>query len=302
MSSIVRSKPDDRVIYHYCDTNALLSILTNNKLWYTHAAYLNDTMEITRGVDICRSVIEGQLKSTDDPVLQNAKSYLQNAEKWQYYICCFSEAKDRLSQWRSYASDGDGFAIGFSSTELSVGIDDPFEGRLNTVQYEDDLLQKTIEELVGRFATTAHEFPDGTTDEAKDFSYENSGARLGDLLIDKSVFVKDKGFAEEEEWRSVRSYKLRDIETDHAKVASEDANHFDDILHDLQHKLNERRNVRSGRFGLTPYIEVSFRPNSIREIVCGPKTSKKLTESSLEILKKKLGLEFRVSRSTVTYR
>lgn len=102
MTPIPNPVVDERVIYHYCDANALLSILSNEQLWFTHAAYLDDTMEIARSVEICRRILDERLEqSPDDPVLSSTRSYLENAEKWQYYICCFCASNDKLSQWRS---------------------------------------------------------------------------------------------------------------------------------------------------------------------------------------------------------
>jgi len=74
------------------------------------------------------------------------------------------------------------------------------------------------------------------------------------------------------------------------------------IFQELQQEFIERRLVRQGRYGLTPYLEVEFRPESLREVVYGPRTARKLTETSLAILKKKYELNFNVSRSEATYR
>lgn len=102
MTADITPSHHETVIYHYCDANALLSILTNQKLWYTHAAYLNDTMEIRKGVEFCQELLTEKLETTPgDPVLESARSYLGNAEKWQYYVCCFSKGRDKLSQWRT---------------------------------------------------------------------------------------------------------------------------------------------------------------------------------------------------------
>ncbi|TWU21720.1 hypothetical protein Pla52o_39070 [Novipirellula galeiformis] len=38
MTAGLSSDHQEKVVYHYCDAYALLSILTNQKLWYTHAA------------------------------------------------------------------------------------------------------------------------------------------------------------------------------------------------------------------------------------------------------------------------
>jgi len=293
----------NRVIYHYCDANALLSILEHKTLRFTHAAYLNDTLEIRHGVTICKQLLEERrMRNPPDQVLEYAIEYLANAERWQYYVCCFSESKDKLSQWRAYANDGDGFAIGFHARDFNVSNDGPFEGRLSRVEYTSDSLTAKVAKLLESHRADAHPFKDDATPEYKKFVFENSAAHVGNILIDESVFIKDSGFVEEQEWRAVRSYKLEDTETERALVNEEDPGDMIRIFQELQQEFIERRLVRQGRFGLTPFIEVEFRAESLREVVCGPRTAQKLTETSLAILMKKYELTFNVSRSAATYR
>ena len=167
MSAELSSDHQEKVVYHYCDANALLSILTNQKLWYTHAAYLNDTMEIKRGVEICQELLSDKLKSfPNDPVLESAKSYLANAEKWQYYVCCFSDGRDKLSQWRAYANDGDGFAIGFKKHYLNGNVDGPFECRLDRVSYDESPLKDGFDSIVDDLQVQLTELPEETDEDS----------------------------------------------------------------------------------------------------------------------------------------
>lgn len=48
--------------------------------------------------------------------LYNRTAYITQISK--DYVCCFSEEKDLLSQWRGYGSDGNGIAIGFNAQLL----------------------------------------------------------------------------------------------------------------------------------------------------------------------------------------
>jgi len=38
---------------------------------------------------------------------------------YQFYACCFCEDPDILSQWRTYANRGGGYAIGFDTEDLT---------------------------------------------------------------------------------------------------------------------------------------------------------------------------------------
>ncbi|WP_153559456.1 DUF2971 domain-containing protein [Roseimaritima sediminicola] len=186
----------ETVVYHYCDANALLSILSNQKLWYTHAAYLNDTMEIKKGVEFCQELLSEKLNADpSDPVLESAKSYLANAERWQYYICCFCASKDKLSQWRAYANDGDGFAIGMKTELLFQETDGVFECRLDSVSYEESPLKDGFDAIVNDLQSQLAALPDDTDQNRVNWCRNNAAERIGGWCIDQSAFHKDAGFS-----------------------------------------------------------------------------------------------------------
>ena len=111
---------EDRKIYHYCSTSGFFNILRNQCLWLTEASFTNDAWE-NRMLD---PVFEQALEElADDGEIERAR--MDTARDLYYhhsacfiYLGCFSEEGDILPQWRSYADDGQGFAIGFSSREM----------------------------------------------------------------------------------------------------------------------------------------------------------------------------------------
>jgi hypothetical protein len=209
MTAETTPEHEETVVYHYCDANALLSILTSQKLWYTHAAYLNDTMEIRKGVQLCQELLSEKLKTLpNDPVLMATKAFLANAEKWQYYVCCFSKGRDKLSQWRAYANDGNGFAVGFKTHYLSESSDGPFECRHDSVTYDEAPLKGGFDAIVDDLQSQLAELPDDTAEDAMNWCRSNAAERIGGWCIDQSAFHKDAGFKEEEESRSARMYRL----------------------------------------------------------------------------------------------
>jgi hypothetical protein len=44
-------------LYHYTDWAALRGILTNQAIWFTHYAHLNDPKELTHGIAAAQSII-----------------------------------------------------------------------------------------------------------------------------------------------------------------------------------------------------------------------------------------------------
>ena len=54
------------------------------------------------------------------------------------YLCCLSEIKDSLGQWRGYSSDGTGVAIGF--TPLSDRVSAALYGLFNEKESSDSFM------------------------------------------------------------------------------------------------------------------------------------------------------------------
>ena len=115
------------IVYHYCSLESLNSILKHRSLRLTNILKSNDSMEISwicryydtefksayeKASDLFRSNISlerfmGYVKLFTD------EFFNENHSEFRYYVTCFSYQKDLLSQWRGYADDGRGAAIGF---------------------------------------------------------------------------------------------------------------------------------------------------------------------------------------------
>ena len=121
------------IIYHYCTVDAMLSILQNNCLWMCDLERTNDKTELKYFYDQMRKMFDDfnqKYKSKYGSKLVKVYTVLEKAIEGLYnrtayitqiskdYVCCFSEEKDLLSQWRGYGSDGNGIAIGFNAQLL----------------------------------------------------------------------------------------------------------------------------------------------------------------------------------------
>jgi len=132
---------------HYTTAGGLHGILENNKLWATHAAYLNDSQEFKFGMQV---VVEEMKKLATNPppelmegwdptlspeaikVLINGASLvlaLQFAAKSMFlrtnagpFVSCLSAERDQLSQWRGYGIGG-GYAIRFDPRALRDSLE-----------------------------------------------------------------------------------------------------------------------------------------------------------------------------------
>jgi len=117
------------IMYHYCDLNAFLSIISNKRLWLSSARNMNDYMEISWFMD----KFETKLISEIEQSLANEFIKFIRINNPTPYICSFSKNGDLLSQWRAYASDGSGISIGFESTCFGIRHTIPFPN--NDISY-----------------------------------------------------------------------------------------------------------------------------------------------------------------------
>lgn len=204
-------------LYHYCDAHAFESIIRTNVLWLCPFAYSNDSMEGQACRDVLRRLAEESSLSK-----HTIESFLEHLDILRGILECFgaslSENGDLLSQWRGYAADGAGFAIGLDRGLLNqmpqLSRIDPsiaFAGlgpSLVKVEYEEP---HTINRLRGLFesARTHIEkwFPMPTNlpqvpPDAK--TIDEARKAINDTLLHQwsQLFsIKGPAFKEECEWR-----------------------------------------------------------------------------------------------------
>lgn len=112
----------NKILYHYTDLCTCFSIIESDMFWARHARFSNDTSEFQLGQD----TVNNQLTQPD----LVTKSHLD------YFITCFCENDDILSQWRGYAKSG-----------VSLGMDlniEPYytiKNNESTYEYNCDLLK-----------------------------------------------------------------------------------------------------------------------------------------------------------------
>jgi hypothetical protein len=104
-------------VYHYTDTGGLLGILDSGVLWASHYRYLNDSSELRYIFDLAAQAASDRLRSrSDGPLAQAFLEYVSTESPpygdIAYYLCCFSESDNLLSQWRAYGGR-QGFSLAF---------------------------------------------------------------------------------------------------------------------------------------------------------------------------------------------
>lgn len=113
-------------VYHYTDASGLQGILSTGVLWATDYRYLNDSSELRYIFRLATQAVESQLRSKNHGAL--AEAFLEYVSTTAppygdtvYYLCCFSESDNSLSQWRAYGGR-QGFSLCFPGDITLVDI------------------------------------------------------------------------------------------------------------------------------------------------------------------------------------
>ena len=101
------------IIYHYCNVESFSAIIQNKILWLSSVYNLNDYKEIHWIKDKLSNKLKNSINKNNF-LLYKAFEELYSKQLPNVYIGSFSKGSDLLSQWRAYANDGFGVAIGFN--------------------------------------------------------------------------------------------------------------------------------------------------------------------------------------------
>jgi hypothetical protein len=122
------------VIYHYTSNDVLLKILEFGAIRLSAKHHLNDTMEGEQFF----SLLKTHASNPDAAKMASIRAAL---EPFEFFVSCFSSSGDRLSQWRGYAANGSGVAIGFKTSVILKAIKGSREALLYPVAYANHMSQ-----------------------------------------------------------------------------------------------------------------------------------------------------------------
>ena len=157
------------LVYHYCSLESLNSILKHRALRLTNILKSNDSMEISWICRYFQQVFQQAYEQASEEVHQKISKermdnlirfytdefFNENYSSYRYYVTCFSKKPDLLSQWRGYADDGRGVAIGYDLDVLKTIASAPEYGKKQTVSlheisYSEEQQKKVVEEIIAR--------------------------------------------------------------------------------------------------------------------------------------------------------
>jgi hypothetical protein len=242
---------DPTTIYHYCGVNGFLGIVRERELWLSHCRFMNDYAEHVGILRQAHEYLQGLTLHGSQGEFRRALQHLSALVQQSPYLACFSAEGDLLSQWRAYANDGAGFAIGFSRAAIKRLCDDREQATdcslsLRQVSYDpsqaSDMLRATIQR---------HLADPNVADWRKNTLVGLARAEIWALAAE----CKNRGFREEREWRIVMSPAIT-IDDKYGPVADRG--------------VSDKR-FRVSANGIVPYCVLQFPETAITEVRLGPK-------------------------------
>jgi hypothetical protein len=117
------------VLYHYTSPSGFAGIVQRSELWATDVRFLNDAQELHYAWDAFRSTLadreaEGteysEAYKAELEAIKSVEAENIDAMEMRIFAACLSELPDDVPQWRSYASDGRGVALGFNFDSIHM--------------------------------------------------------------------------------------------------------------------------------------------------------------------------------------
>lgn len=302
------------VVYHYTDAQALLCILRDSAIRASDFRHLNDTQEIKYAWQKFVSTLKRRkATSTEFSDAYNAQlEAIRNAGAEDLdllldtvFVACFSESPDDLNQWRNYADDGRGMALGFNREKMQA-ITAPYfyhtqaglkpyiaentkqqiewPARLQKVEYGPDARKKAVATALWYAEKYCGPNDLGTVPE----KIATIIPRLPHTLIELAM-IKSEGFESEREWRLAISEHIGTSSIPMMQAYSK-VEGLEGSARVYLERLSTGAIVtlkvqfdRGGPAGVKPHTSLAFDKSALVEIVLGPNVpDKKLGEATLK--------------------
>ncbi|PTO66043.1 DUF2971 domain-containing protein [Vibrio splendidus] len=194
-------------LFHYSNIGAVHSILTSGSMWATDYRYLNDTKELSNAIEALISYCNEDWKEA----LTWGLNYHSRVRS--HFVISFSKSHKVLSQWRAYASDGHGAAIGFRSSCLIKNYKKNTEVSLVECVYDNH--SKQIEKISKKHESTLELIVClfNETKAINTFMERIHGEhQILDKLFDDLLSIKNQAFMEEQEVRLVLHASKQEVQ------------------------------------------------------------------------------------------
>lgn len=248
---------------------------------------MNDFLEIHWGYSIWEKAANQILKEVDEEFLHKVDNIIRTAElNGNILASCFSQSGDVLSQWRAYANDGKGYAIGFNAADIIQLSVRPLK-----VLYDE---KKQIKEIATILKAIHHiENEDGKKDKYGIDFFE----ACVKIAYDLAAF-KNPAFLEEKEIRII--HILNFIKSNKfLKLVDNGGTSFGKLVEGEEVKFRMADSLP------VPYIDIDYTDNGIinpiKKVVLGPKNDALPSSISVFMETSNIG-NVEILRSVASYR
>jgi hypothetical protein len=256
--------PVPSLIYHYTNDSGLRGILESGQLWLTDIFNLNDPSELNHGIGHALDILKR--KASSGP--KEAKVFSEwfdhalsgNVEtSAHYFVCCFSKTDHDLGQWRAYADDGRGYAIGFDAdlleqAFLKAGAAFSILHSTFPVTYDDKRLRDIYEQYMEKFIPVISAPKGMGLDSAVVTKFlKKLSAKLANSCLFVSTYFKHEAYKNEEEYRFLQIYEAE--------------------------RAVPGLKIRSRPYSLVKYREFDWKgvaAESVKEVIAGPAGDQKV--------------------------
>lgn len=293
--------------FHYTNLLGLKAIVENQSFFASNSAFLNDKEEFYFGIKLfCETIGDLEIEKefvACESLFKSVKSLL-NLKKSNRYVTCFSLDGDLLSQWRAYADDGKGIAIGFDPKKLSEAFEIKAEGLFIVYEYSQ---QKAMSDAVLRECTKFYIKKKNLFDWGGNEQFDKMVAEEITFFINRYVGqFKHRAFIEEDEYRfdlAIDSDINQNREL-HYRVGKNNLLVPHLVLKtNYQDEKEQRQKSGQGLEELEKDKKYRVKQLPINSIIIGPSMDYELNRQSLDDFFKKHGYDnVSIEKSKVPYR
>lgn len=214
----LESREPPEIIYHYTNDAGLRGILETGQLWLSDIFNLNDPSELSHGFSHAVNIL-GSMAEKGPPESQVfAKHFAAFHEGGMrgtahYFVCSFSGNGDDLGQWRAYADNGRGYALGFDARELegvfTTENGDPISANSTFhITYDDATLSEIHRQLVeGMFSLISLPRGRGLESGVINSYMKELSVSLSLHALRAALFFKHEAYKNESEFRFLQIHR-----------------------------------------------------------------------------------------------
>lgn len=292
------TRPD--TLYHYTNASGFTNILKGSELWATDARFLNDAEELKYAWDEFKSTLSERAAQDSQhseayaaqlDAIEGVKAENLDLMEIRVFTTSLTELSDDVPQWRSYAADGHGVALGFN-TESILMLKVPYYNHTATGDLVPMLAANTKEHVT--WGATLGKVGYGTDARAEAISQElwqieqvcgtndvgNRSQKTFNCIhripiqLSNLGLVKHEGFKSEQEWRLTIPEHLPSTSASQLSALNE-LEGFPTFLGFPLTTVNVQ--FREGGSALfKPYTALPFEKSALVEVVLGPNINAEL--------------------------